>query len=132
MLELSLNLCWLLLFAPALCLWFRRRSSSRQSVVTLVCLLALLFPVISVTDDLHAMRQEMEESSSSKRMLKHAGPHPLGAGVAHAQPAHATSAASVPSCGEICGRIQAPPLRTSLSARTTFSPGRAPPASILA
>lgn len=132
MLELLLNLCWLLLFAPALCLWFRRRSSSLQSVVTLVCLLALLFPVISVTDDLHAMRQEMEESSSSKRMLKHAGPHPLGTGVVHAQPAHLASTARIPSCGEICGYIQTPPLRTSLSVCTTFSPGRAPPSSILA
>ena len=31
------------------------------------CALVLLFPVISATDDLHAMRAEMEESSPGKR-----------------------------------------------------------------
>jgi hypothetical protein len=31
------------------------------------CALVLLFPVISASDDLHAMRAEMEESSSGKR-----------------------------------------------------------------
>jgi hypothetical protein len=32
--------------------------------------LLLLFPVISATDDLHAMQPEMEESGPSKRMAK--------------------------------------------------------------
>lgn len=32
----------------------------------------LLFPVVSATDDLHAMRQEIEESSASKRVVKQA------------------------------------------------------------
>ena len=31
------------------------------------CAVVLLFPVISATDDLHAMRAEMEESSPGKR-----------------------------------------------------------------
>jgi len=31
------------------------------------CALVLLFPVISATDDMHAMRAEMEESSPGKR-----------------------------------------------------------------
>jgi ABC-type Fe3+-siderophore transport system permease subunit len=33
------------------------------------CALVLLFPVISASDDLHAMRAEMEESSPSKRSV---------------------------------------------------------------
>jgi hypothetical protein len=30
----------------------------------------LLFPVVSATDDLHALRQEMEESSPTKRVVR--------------------------------------------------------------
>ncbi len=34
------------------------------------CVLLLLFPVVSATDDLHALRQEIEESGPSKRLVK--------------------------------------------------------------
>jgi hypothetical protein len=72
-LELLLNLCWLLLIGPGIYLWLRQRRQAKpvlQFSIALVCLLFLLFPVISATDDLHAMRQEMEESGPSKRALK--------------------------------------------------------------
>jgi hypothetical protein len=78
--ELLLNLFWLTLALPALWMW-RRKSVSVQDrrhfgrvhpFLLLSCVLVLLFPVVSVTDDLHALRQEMEESSSSKRMVKQA------------------------------------------------------------
>jgi len=36
----------------------------------LCCLLALLFPIVSATDDLHPLRIEIEESSPSKRVVK--------------------------------------------------------------
>jgi len=77
--ELLLNLAWLLLALPAYWLW--RRSvdaraqgslSSLQCLLALACLLVLLFPVISATDDLHAMRAEMEESSPGKRGARQA------------------------------------------------------------
>lgn len=69
--EISLNLCWLLLAVPALVAWRRQTRSScghgrgpllRLGVLT--CALIMLFPVISASDDLHALRQEMEESAS--------------------------------------------------------------------
>jgi hypothetical protein len=72
-LELLLNLCWLLLIGPGIYLWLRQRRHAkpiRQFSIALACLLFLLFPVISATDDLHAMRQEMEESGPGKRALK--------------------------------------------------------------
>lgn len=72
--ELLLNLCWLLLIGPGIYLWLQQRRHAKpvlQFSIALVCLLFLLFPVISATDDLHAMRQEMEESGPSKRALKH-------------------------------------------------------------
>ena len=74
--EYVLNSCWLLLFVPAFCIWRREVGRVRQEhprslacLVALVCVVFLLFPVISASDDLHAMRPEMEESSSSKRAL---------------------------------------------------------------
>jgi hypothetical protein len=78
--ELLLNLAWGLLLLPAYWLWRRgagvrvsRRVSALQCLLALGCVLVLLFPVISATDDLHAMRTEMEESSTSKRAVRQAG-----------------------------------------------------------
>lgn len=76
--ELILNLLWLMLALPAYWLWRReaasaqpfRRLGSRHCVLVLSCILVLLFPVVSATDDLHFMRSEMEESSPSKRTLR--------------------------------------------------------------
>src|SRR5690348_4275263 len=67
--ELFLNLGWLILVVPAIWLWQRERVSRKSrrlySVLSLGCILMLLFPVISATDDLYAISQETEESSSS-------------------------------------------------------------------
>jgi hypothetical protein len=75
--ELLLNLAWLLLALPAYWLWRRGALAKRQSrfnslqgLLALGCLLVLLFPVISATDDLHAMRAEMEEPGISKRSVR--------------------------------------------------------------
>ena len=74
--ELFLNLCWLALLLPAYLLWRRRgllhrsRNASFVFLCTLGCVLVLLFPVISASDDLHAMRPEIEET---ERAFRHAG-----------------------------------------------------------
>lgn len=81
--EYVLNCCWLLLFVLAFRVWRQRtrcvrqrhQYSSQQCLVALLCAVFLLFPVISASDDLHAMRPEMEESSSSKRTLQQALNH---------------------------------------------------------
>ncbi len=72
--ELLLNLLWVLLAASVFCRWSRRQNDprSRAHLIALFCLLALLFPVISATDDLHAMRPEMEDAASNRRALKQA------------------------------------------------------------
>jgi hypothetical protein len=73
--ELFLNLCWLSLLMPGYLLWRKRRSSDRPApfvfLCTLGCALILLFPVISATDDLHAIRPEMEESERAFRQAGH-------------------------------------------------------------
>lgn len=68
--ELLLNLIWLLLVVPAFWVWhgatFKgvgRKRRSGPCVLTLGCVLVLLFPVVSATDDLQAMRPEVEESA---------------------------------------------------------------------
>lgn len=72
--ELLLNLLWVMLAVPAFLIWRRERGSSRDgrphSLLVLGCVLALLFPVISATDDLHPIRAEMEENNPSKRIVK--------------------------------------------------------------
>ena len=79
--ELLLNLAWLLLVLPAYGIWRQgavakrqNRFNSLQSLLALGCLLVLLFPIISATDDLHAMRAEMEEPGTSKRSVRQASP----------------------------------------------------------
>ncbi|HEY6304142.1 MAG TPA: hypothetical protein VIX14_13865 [Terriglobales bacterium] len=77
--ELFLNLCWISLLLPAWLLWQRRNGTGSPAKSPAVCplvfvcalggVLILLFPVISATDDLHAMRAEMEESSPGKRSV---------------------------------------------------------------
>src|SRR5271157_3388319 len=76
--ELLLNLLWLMLALPAILVWRRHsastKSSGRQShsrsFVLLGCLLALLFPVVSASDDLHPIGTEIEESGPFKRTVK--------------------------------------------------------------
>jgi len=75
--ELLLNLAWLLLALPAYWLWRASRTApagrkvnSRQCLLALGCILVILFPVVSATDDLCAMRTEMEESPASKRTIR--------------------------------------------------------------
>jgi len=66
--ENLLNFCWLLLALAALLAWhFQathvRRPNQHLQFVALLCVLALMFPVISATDDLHPAPQAIEDSS---------------------------------------------------------------------
>lgn len=74
MMETILNLIWLGITLVAIWLWRFRWSASRRNprhsswleAVAMVCILALLFPVISLTDDLHPEVVPVD-SISSKR-----------------------------------------------------------------
>jgi hypothetical protein len=75
--ELLLNLVWLVISAAALLAWvsWRRASSSEcapqmlRGLMVVVCILVLLFPVISITDDL-AESAVLAEGSKLQDVLK--------------------------------------------------------------
>lgn len=135
--ELLLNLAWLLLALPAYWLWrdcrgFRLgRRSSLQCLLSLGCLLVILFPVISATDDLHLMRAEMEESSTSKRSVTQKSAEKASGFKWHHQPLLAAASIPLPNCIE--GQQPNPVFVQSIPPAPTVTPiGRAPPASLLA
>jgi hypothetical protein len=74
--ELLLNLLWLSLALPAYWFWGKRpvpvpNSRARiRSLIFFSCALALLFPVVSATDDLSAPKPDAEEVSASKCTAK--------------------------------------------------------------
>ncbi len=65
--EVLLNSVWGLLALAALLAWRRHDRQAgaghAQRFVALVCMLLLMFPVISATDDLHPVAQAIEDSS---------------------------------------------------------------------
>ena len=72
-LELFLNLAWFAIVIGALCAftaWAPRADSKRHRVrvgLAMVCGLALLFPIISVTDDLCSDTAALEEWTAARR-----------------------------------------------------------------
>jgi len=134
--ELLLNILWLLLVLPAFWVWHdfvsgkqAGRIRAASSVVLLGCVLALLFPVVSATDDLHAMRSEMEESSPGKRVVKLAAP---------SSQASLTGFCALPSChldspdrnDSIQGQVLPSMVPHLLEIRFQVGTGRAPPSTI--
>ncbi len=77
--ELLLNLVWIALAASAFMIFPRRSSSSqgswlseRRSLLALACLLLLLFPIVSASDDLHPSQLLLEDAT--KRIQSMASP----------------------------------------------------------
>jgi hypothetical protein len=137
--ELLLNLAWVLLALPAYWLWRRdaearvaRRVSSPQCLLALGCVLVLLFPVISASDDLHAMRAEMEESASSKRSVRQASSDKNSAWVNRLQGPPAAVAGAVWLVAPEVEPLEISVLCVAPLARpSVVHAGRAPPFSLL-
>jgi hypothetical protein len=136
--EVLLNLFWAMLVVPAALIWLRERRFAQNlryrcfspSLVSLVCLLALLFPVVSATDDIQAMRGEVEESSPAKRVVKQsASAQPATSVYDGGSPARLIQVILFQPSGETCGKIAEyrPLFAQQSQANTTGC--RAPPAS---
>lgn len=136
--ELLLNLAWLLLVLPAYWLWRSSRTasgalrfSSLQCLLALGCMLVILFPVVSATDDLHAMRTEMEESSLSKRSIRQTSHDKTTAPRSLNPPALLRNSISTVPFDESRLPLFVPFLSVRI-VPTVEHAGRAPPASLIA
>jgi hypothetical protein len=69
--ESFLNFVWVLLAVAGVCFWFRLRpragSDRMVSIVALAMLLLILFPVISVSDDLWSLQNPAETVTCNRR-----------------------------------------------------------------
>ena len=132
--ELLLNLAWLLLALPAWWLWHGRRTarkfSSRHCLLALGCMLVILFPVVSATDDLRAMRAEMEESPDGKRSIRQAGNDKPSAWNWQNPPALAAATSSLIVSNEGWQQPLPASRLSTLAAPASESAGRAPPQSL--
>lgn len=89
--ETVLNLVWLGVTLATLWLWRFRWTGARRKpghdvrleAVAMICILALLFPVISLTDDLHPEVVPVEASSSKRSLCLLAAPSAHGNSQAH-------------------------------------------------
>ena len=76
LLELVLNAIWCAVAALGLTVLWRGRANSVRfrwgiAFLALSCVMALLFPVISATDDLHSSEFTADDSNSARKFLKH-------------------------------------------------------------
>jgi hypothetical protein len=69
--ELFFNLAWGLLAVASIFLWMRiecrKGAARRHSVIALLTLIVILFPVVSVSDDLGALQNPAETDSIQRR-----------------------------------------------------------------
>ncbi len=133
--ELLLNLAWLLLALPAYWLWRDSRTAVRRfrpfyNLLALGCVLVVLFPVVSATDDLRAMRTEMEESCNSKRSIGESHGDRTATGKCQTQPA-LPSTVNLFIATEWGWYHPQASLVSTPAATTSPSLGRAPPGSSL-
>lgn len=137
--ELLLNLVWLLLALPAYWLWRHAlhpreqcKFSSLQCLLALACVLVVLFPVVSATDDLHAMRAEIEESPASKRNLRQAGSDRSAVWHAYSQiPVVVASSSAISAPSDAGWQLSLSPVAPTQSTPVAQYTGRAPPISFL-
>jgi len=136
--ETFLNLVWLVVTVAAIWLWrFRwsvsRRNpthSTRMEAVAMVCFLALLFPVISLTDDLHPETAVVDAASGKRNACLIAATAPHVHSVMVSPGTHLAVGMISERPGEVhlafAGLVSRVKLHNS-SELTGSSPGRSPP-----
>jgi hypothetical protein len=78
--ELALNLVWFVIAALMLLLWtchaVRNGENNRTQIIALIVLILVIFPVISVTDDLMIAQNLAEAACSQRKDYGRANAHP--------------------------------------------------------
>ncbi len=90
--EILLNSVWALVVTAIMCLWVRfgeRTNGDRRTpFVAMAMLIVILFPVISVSDDLWSIQNPAETDTCQRRGLLASCPHcTVHAFAAHPEPA---------------------------------------------
>lgn len=132
--ELLLNLFWILLAVPAFFMLRHgsvdpedpRRFRDMRAILVFSCLLILLFPIISATDDLCAMRPEMEESGS-RCMLRDGSGDECHVAATHVPVLLASLTPQFTPGDHVVGLVVEQSASTSVPVLVTTRPGRAPP-----
>jgi hypothetical protein len=79
--ELALNLVWLLVTAGLLALWSTQRSFGRNGrlheLLAIAALVIILFPVVSVSDDLQVATNIAETDTTVRRDYDGGQPHSI-------------------------------------------------------
>jgi hypothetical protein len=79
--ELVLNLAWMLLATLTCWLWVsyapRKGADRRTQLVALALVILILFPVISVTDDLQMAQNPAETDCCQRKDHVHVNHHPM-------------------------------------------------------
>jgi hypothetical protein len=128
--ELLLNILWLALGVPAVWIWLWKPAHARaeqsfgcyRPFLLLGCALIILFPVVSATDDLNAMRPEIEESGFSTRQLKDSAARTWTTGSLLPRTARIFH-----FCDEPCGLVGITPLGLPAPAPVREKVSRGPP-----
>ncbi len=138
--EVVLNVFWLLLALVSFGLLRRWHFSARnhapirpaRGIFALGCALALLFPIISVTDDLHGEQIALEDSNYCKRELKSSkGLHPAPSpGKFRPHPTEISCLPRCPVCSQVSGRVSLWDFAPASRQSAPPSEGRAPPSSL--
>lgn len=136
--EATLNLLWLVIALAAVWRWRFRWSVSREDrkhslkieAAAMVCVLALLFPVISLTDDLHPETVAVDAASGKRTAClmaagaAHVRATPLGSGTHHAVGIVARPFGAI--CGPLSDLVLLP-TPCKLHSLAASSAGRSPP-----
>jgi len=114
------------MLAPGYYLWRNRAASERapSHLLAIVCCLALLFPVISASDDLRSVGTETEESCG-KRITKGRGESVCKD--YHSQPVFCVASSAPRVVLDFQGGVSLPSVRTSQFLDQTPLSGRDPP-----
>jgi len=131
--ELFLNTVWLLLALATMGFWIslcparRNGRRLRHGLIVLGCVLTLLFPVISMTDDLHAQQVAMEDASATtKKIVKRAERARALLNDRH-QPAVLTSVLPESASWRVLGQVAPAEQSRPVAAPLPHTSGRAPP-----
>jgi hypothetical protein len=131
--ELFLNTVWLLLALTTLGFWVslcharRNRWLLFRGLIVLGCVLTLLFPVISMTDDLHAQQAAMEDAAVTTKKLVKSGEHAKALLHAGHLPAVVTASSAENALKRGFDQVVSAERQLTVAVPPPHTSGRAPP-----